>query len=127
MRTTLVNQMISRVMTISVVMTGSQTVWVPWTLLAVPVSLSLKIRVVTRHRDYQNYSEERALAGWLSWLEHVPVHQKVSGLISNLGTYLCCGFNPLLGVQYQPIDIFVSHRCFSPFFPLLKISKHIPR
>lgn len=73
MRTTLVNQMISRVMTISVVMTGSQTVWVPWTLLAVPVSLSLKIRVVTRHRDYQNYSRERALAGWLTGVSVVGV------------------------------------------------------
>ena len=37
------------------------------------------------------------LAGWLSWLEHCPIHQKVKGSFPSQGTYLCCGFNPQLG------------------------------
>ena len=31
--------------------------------------------------------EHNALAGWLSWLERHPIHQKVAGSISGLGTY----------------------------------------
>ena len=29
-----------------------------------------------------------AMAGWLSWLEHHPIHQKVAGSIPGQGTYL---------------------------------------
>ena len=32
-----------------------------------------------------------ALAGWLSWLEHRPVHQKVAGSILSQGTHLVVG------------------------------------
>ena len=35
-----------------------------------------------------------ALAGWLRWLEHLPMHQKVAGLIPRQGMYLGCGFDP---------------------------------
>ena len=38
-----------------------------------------------------------ALARWLGWLEHHPIHQKVEGLIPSQGTYLGCRFDPLLG------------------------------
>ena len=31
-----------------------------------------------------------ALAGWLSWLEHHPIHQKAAGLIPQQGSYLGC-------------------------------------
>ena len=34
------------------------------------------------------------LAGWLSWLEHPPVHQKVGGSIPSQGTYLGLEFSP---------------------------------
>ena len=34
--------------------------------------------------------------GWLSWLEHRPVHQKIAGLIPSQGIYLGCGFDPCL-------------------------------
>ena len=27
------------------------------------------------------------LVGWLSWLEHLPIHQKVSGSVPDWGTY----------------------------------------
>ena len=37
------------------------------------------------------------LAGWLSWLERHPVHQRVAGLIPSQCTYLGCGFNHWLG------------------------------
>lgn len=37
-----------------------------------------------------------ALAGWLHWLEHCPIFQKVLGLIPN--QYLGCGFDPKLGI-----------------------------
>ena len=36
-----------------------------------------------------------ALAGWLSWLKHHPLHVKVAGLIPGQGTYSGCGFDPL--------------------------------
>ena len=38
-----------------------------------------------------------ALAGWLSWLEHHPLHQKVAGSIPSQGTYLGGRFDPWLG------------------------------
>ena len=41
--------------------------------------------------------KKKALAGWLSWLEHHSKHQKVAGLILSQGTYLGCGFNLWLG------------------------------
>ena len=47
--------------------------------------------------------ENQALAGWLSWLEHRAVHQKVVVLIPGWGDY-----------GRQLIDVSVSHRCFSP-------------
>ena len=60
--------------------------------------------------------KNRALPGWLSQLEHHPVHQKVVGLISSQGVY-----------GRQPIDVF--HIDVSlPLSPLpffFKINKHI--
>ena len=38
-----------------------------------------------------------ALARWLSWLEHPPVHQKVAGSIPRQGTYLGGRFDPQSG------------------------------
>ena len=35
-----------------------------------------------------------AHAGWLSWLEPLPIHQKVAGSIPGQGAYLGCGFDP---------------------------------
>lgn len=32
--------------------------------------------------------------GWLSWLKHRPVHQRVVSSIPGRGTYLVCGFEP---------------------------------
>ena len=38
-----------------------------------------------------------ALTGWLSWLGHCPINQKVSGLIPHQGTCLGCGFDSWSG------------------------------
>ena len=57
-----------------------------------------------------------ALAGWLSWLEHHPVHQKVTGLgvIPSQGTYLGCGFRPHQGAyRRQLINVSLSWMFFS--------------
>ena len=50
----------------------------------------------------------QALAGWLSWLECHPVHQKVEGLIPSPGAY-----------SRQLINVYLSHLHFSlPQLPL---------
>lgn len=38
-----------------------------------------------------------ALAEWLSWLGHYPVHQKVADSIPHQGTLLGCRLDPRLG------------------------------
>ena len=35
--------------------------------------------------------------GWLSWLEHCPIHQKVVGSIPGQGIHLGCRFDPWSG------------------------------
>ena len=60
---------------------------------------------------------------WLIWLECCPICQKVVGSIPSQGTYLGCRFNPQLGAyKRQPIDVFLTHWCFS-LSPLLPLSK----
>ena len=44
------------------------------------------------------------LAGWLSWMEHCPVHQNVVGSIPGQGTYLGYGFNPWSGSIWEETD-----------------------
>ena len=36
---------------------------------------------------------------WLSWLEHHPIHQKVTDLIPRQSTCLDCGFRPCSGIN----------------------------
>lgn len=57
-----------------------------------------------------------ALAGWLSWLEHHLVNQKVLGLNLGQGTYLGFGFNP-----WEATDFSLS---LSPPRPHPNFSKH---
>ena len=45
-----------------------------------------------------------ALAVWLSWLQHCPVHQKVAGSIPSQDTYLGCGFDPQSGQAQEATD-----------------------
>ena len=63
-----------------------------------------------------------ALAGWLSWLEHHSIHQKVSGLNPGQDTDLGCRVDPWLGHVWK-----ANNWCFS--FPLLslKLNKHFLR
>ena len=44
-----------------------------------------------------------------------PVKRKVTGSIPIQGTYLGCRFGPSQGTyERQLIDVYLSHRCFSP-------------
>ena len=54
-----------------------------------------------------------ALARLLSWLEHRPVNQNVTGSIHSQGTYLGCGFHPWLGHIWEATDRCFLHRCLS--------------
>ena len=59
---------------------------------------------------------ELVLIGWLSWLEHCSIHQKVVGSIPSQGTYLDCGFN---SPTILPISIAheeATNQCFSLLF-----------
>ena len=49
---------------------------------------------ILHQRGKKDLKTNLALAGWLSWLEHHPTHQKVVGLIPSQGTYLGCRFDP---------------------------------
>ena len=56
-------------------------------------------------------SAKIALARWLSWLEHWPIHQKVASLIPGLDTY-----------GRQPIDVSLTLKFFSlSLFPFLSL------
>ena len=48
------------------------------------------------------------LAGWLSWLECLLIHQNVVGSIPSQGTYLGFGLNPWSGHVWESTD-----QCFS--------------
>ena len=41
------------------------------------------------------------LAGWLSWLEHRPIHQKIVCSIPSQSTYQGCGFDLQLGCTWE--------------------------
>ena len=67
-----------------------------------------------------------ALAGWISWFEHCPMHQKVAGSIPGQGTLpKVVGSISSRGMcRKQWIDVCLSHCCFSfsPFFSLKSIN-----
>ena len=57
------------------------------------------------------------LLAWLSWLEHCPVNQKVTGLIPGQGTYLGGGFSSGQGgTEREPIDVSLPHHVSLPLF-----------
>ena len=60
-------------------------------------------------QTYYKTRKKQAPAKWFSWLEHRPVHWKVTGSIPSWGICLGCGFNPQSG-QVQE----AAHQCF-PF------------
>ena len=59
--------------------------------------------------------------GWLSWLEHCPVHEKAGGSIAIRGTYLDCGFEPQSGHTWKAAD-----PCFSLTLLSLSLSPSTP-
>lgn len=64
-----------------------------------------------------------ALAGWLSRLQHCPVHEKFAGLIPDQGTFLHCGVNPQSGEgvderQLIHISLSLSFHFLSPSLPV---------
>ena len=72
-----------------------------------------------------------ALAGWLSWLEHLPVHKKVVGLTPGQGTYLGWRLDPQSGRVPEASDqMFLSYTnvsfCLTLLFSLSpKINENI--
>ena len=66
-----------------------------------------KCQMPMRHLSGGNKKARGALAGWLSWLERHPVHQKFVGLIPGRDTY-----------RRQPINVCLSHQWFSFSFSL---------
>ena len=60
----------------------------------------------------------------LSWLEHHPVNQRVTGSILHQGTCVGGRFGPWSSVYWrQLIDVSLSHGCFSPSLsPCLSLS-----
>ena len=61
------------------------------------------------------------MAGWLSWLEHHPIHQKVASFIPGQGTYLGFEFDLWLG-QVQKAT---NASCVDVSLSLSQIYKHI--
>ena len=57
----------------------------------------------------------------LSWLEHLPTHQKVAGLILGQGTDVGCGFNPRSGPVQEATD-----QCFSLTTMFLSVFLSLP-
>ena len=60
-----------------------------------------------------------ALAGVARWTERQTANREVTGLVPDQGTCLACGPGAPLGVsERQPIDVSLTHQCFSlPPFP----------
>ena len=60
-----------------------------------PWHQELNLRFVLSKRQLKLHkSESYALAGLLRWLEHHPVHPKVTSLIASQGTYVSGAFDP---------------------------------
>ena len=53
----------------------------------VVLQITLKYTVNSDNMRQTFKLESVVLAGWLSWLEHYPIHQKVAGLIPGQATY----------------------------------------
>lgn len=62
------------------------------------------------------------LAGWLSWLEHHPLYQKVTGLIPSQSTNLGFGFDSQSGHAWEATDqsLFLSPPLSLPLLFSLK-------
>ena len=58
------------------------------------------------------------LAGVVQWIKCQPENQEVAGSIPSQGMCLGCGPGPKLGGhERQPIDVSLTHQCFSLFLP----------
>ena len=56
-----------------------------------------------------------ASTGVAQWIECQPVNQMVASSIPSQGIGLGCRPGPQLGArERQPIDVFLTYRCFSP-------------
>ena len=64
------------------------------------------------------------MAGWISWLEHCPIDQKVARSILDHSTYLGGVFDSQGVDGRQQINVSLSHRCVCLS---LKINEHILR
>ena len=59
-----------------------------------------------------------ALAGWLSWLQHLPIYQKVVGSIPDQSTHLHCGFNPWSGHVWEASYQYFFLSLHTPFLSI---------
>ena len=94
------------------------------------VQLSFKSVMIKKdHQHLITFCIIITLASVAQWVGHRPSKRKVSGLIPSQGICLGCRQGPRLVVHLrQPIDVSLSHWCFSLYFSLshflsLKINK----
>ena len=72
---------------------------------------------------YLTFGNWQAMAGWLSWLEHRPVQQKVVISVPSQGTCLGCGFDPWLRHVGEIVSrLSLSWWCFLSISPSLSLS-----
>ena len=81
--------------------------WKKSSINPIPILSQDPVPFLYSHCLYLKLSD-LSLAGWFSWLEHCPIHQKIVGLIPVQGICLGCRFDPRLG-QVQE----ATNRCFS--------------
>ena len=92
-------------------------------ILRIPARKTTKVNKII-FKMYHVRGVGKAPARRLSWLQHHPIHQKVTGSIPSQGTYLGCRFDPQWRRIWEAtLDVSLLHWCFSPF--LSKISKYI--
>ena len=65
--------------------------------------------------------KKKSSGQWLSFLEHCPVHLKVTGSIPGQGTYLGCKFDPQSGCIWE-----ATNRYFSLTLMFLSLSLSLP-
>ena len=84
------------------------TIWMdPEDIMLSEISLSETNTLLSNLYVIYFKRELIALVGWLNWLEHHPIHQKIAGLIPSQETYLGCVFDPMSGHIWE-----ATNRCF---------------
>lgn len=81
------------------------------------------LELIVAHWKYSR-NMRIALALWIHWLKHCPVHRKVVSSIPSQGTYRGCGSIPSWGTyKSQPIVFLSTLMSLSPPPSLFQINK----